>query len=108
MKKIMCVLAAAAVMALGLVGCGNDNNGKNSAVENASKAVSDVGSEVATVASDIVGDGTVSDTDGIIGNEENETSANQNADNNDNYNATNNTDEKNNQDNMTNADDELM
>lgn len=110
MKKIMCVLAAAAMMSFCFVGCGNDNNNKNSAVENASKAVSDVGSQIATVASDVVGDGTVSDTDGIIGNEEDKTSANGNAANgdNDNRNATDNTNENDNQNNMSDADDELL
>ena len=103
MKKIICVLAAAAMMSFCFVGCGNNNDNKNSAMENASKAVSDVGSEIATVASDIVGDGTVSDTDGIIGNEENETSANDN----NNHNATDNT---NTTDNRNDADsgNELM
>lgn len=75
MRKIICVFAAAAMMSFCFVGCGNDKNGNNSAMDKASEAVSDVGSEIATIASDVVGDGTVSDTDGIIGNENNETSA---------------------------------
>lgn len=102
MKKIMCVLAAAAMMSFCFVGCGNDNN-KNSAVENASKAVSDVGSQIATIASDVVGDGTVSDTDGIIGNDENGTSDN----NRNNVDATDNTNINETQHN-TDVNDELM
>lgn len=104
MKKIISVLAAAAMMAFCFVGCGNDNDNKNSAVENASKAVSDVGSQIATAASDMVGDGTVSDTDGIIGNENDETSANDNdnSDNNDNANSDDNRNE------ATNSENELM
>lgn len=100
MKKIICVLAAAAMMSVCFVGCGNDKDNKNSAVENASKVVSDVGSQIETIASDVMGDGTVSDTDGIIGNEENETSVDEKA--------TDNTTNDRNQDNMTNANDELM
>ncbi|MCH5297715.1 MAG: hypothetical protein J1E85_08595 [Ruminococcus sp.] len=80
MKKIICILSAAAMMAVCFVGCGN--SGTNSAVQDASKAVSDVGSQIETVASEMVGDGTVSDTDGVIGNEGNETSAVENSDNN--------------------------
>lgn len=88
------------MMSVCFVGCGNDKDNKNSAVENASKAVSDVGSQIETIASDVMGDGTVSDTDGIIGNEENGTSVDEKA--------TDNTTNDRNQDNMTNANDELM
>lgn len=104
MKKIICILSAAAMMAFCFVGCGN--NGTNSAVQDASDAVSDVGSQIETMASEMVGDGTVSDTDGIIGNEGNETSAVENYDNNDNIdnNAQNQTDNV----NQDNTDNELM
>lgn len=100
MKKIFCVLAAAAMFTLCFAGCGN--NGNNSAMQNASEAVSDVGSQIATAASDVMGDGAVSDTDGLIGNEENGTTDNNN------QNATDNTKIDENNNNYTNATDELM
>lgn len=83
MKKFVSMLAAALIMTLCFAGCGNDKNNGNNVVDDAATAVSDAASDVIggaeTIASDIVDDGTVTDGDGIIGNENKESTANNNS-----------------------------
>ena len=108
MKKTVCIISAAVLMLFSFAGCGNDNmnNGDTKTTQKASsdmqddvsKAADDVTKAVDDMAGDMSGadgmtDGTVTDDDGIIGNENTEDTKNDNnadkSDDNGNANASN-------------------
>lgn len=82
MKKLICIITSALIMSFAFTGCGE---GKDKLASDASDMGSDIVSEVETMASDMMSDGTVTDDDGIIGNEGNNSNSN-----NDDMNATDN------------------
>lgn len=93
MKKTICIVSAAVLMLFSFAGCGKDNksDGDTAATETTSsdlmeditKAVDDLTGD--TSAADGMDDGTVTDEDGIIGNENSDAtnSNDNNADNSD-------------------------
>ncbi len=77
MKKLICIVSAAIIMSFAFAGCGNNDD--NNLATDAANAASDIVSQVETMADDMATGGSVTDSDGIIGNEGSESGNNNNS-----------------------------